>query len=277
MRLGDAAGPLSGLARGMIPPSPSLAQAGNAIWPDRAARFYAGALDRSDYTAAAATALRGLLGTPDSLLDIGAGDGQPVAAWLPATSHWTALEPNRYLRARLGRLARTTHPLLRPLAAPWEALPGLGLQRHAVALAANTAGPQSVPHPLLALMRSQATSAVAWIVPSQRGPRRWCLSGALPATLHGEDERPAVSLVLERLGVAARPDRSGEFSWTFRARFPDAAAAHAHCAAQLALAPDAACHAVLAAHLESVLAPLPEGGVELAAPKLSTVLVWDLA
>ncbi|MFC7540376.1 hypothetical protein ACFQU2_14120 [Siccirubricoccus deserti] len=253
-------------------------QAGaSGVWPDHAARFYAAALDRSDYAAAAAAALRGLLGIPASLLDIGAGAGQPVAGWLPATAHWTALEPNRYLRARLGRLARTTHPRLRPLAAPWEALPGLGLPRHGVALAANIAGPMAEPHPLLALMRRYASGAVAWIVPAQRGPRRWCLSGALPAALHGEDEQPAVALVLERLGAVARPDRSAVFPWTFRARFADAGAAIAHCAAQLALAPDAPCHAALAAHLDTILRPLPEGGVELAAPKLSALLAWDLA
>lgn len=257
-------------------PLPAAGQAG-AVWPDHAARFYAAALDRSDYAAAAAAAFRGLLGTPASLLDIGAGAGQPVAAWLPGAARWTALEPNRYLRARLGRLARTTHPRLQPVAARWEALPGLALPLHAVALAANIGGPLSAPQPLLALMRARATGAVAWIVPAQRGPRRWCLSGALPAALHGEDERPGLALVLEGLGSAARPDRSAVFPWTFRARFRDAGAALAHCAAQLALVPEAPCHEALAAHLGASLRPLPEGGVELAAPKLSALLVWDLA
>jgi hypothetical protein len=42
---------------------------------------------------------------PQSLLDIGAGAGHAVREWLPPASPWTALEPNRYLRARLGRLA----------------------------------------------------------------------------------------------------------------------------------------------------------------------------
>lgn len=246
------------------------------VWPNRAARFYAAALDRSDYAMAAAAALRGMLGTPGSLLDIGAGAGHPVAAWLPPKVGWTAVEPNRYLRARLGRLRRTAHPALRPLNATWETLPQLALPPHEVALAANIGGPLSAPRALLASMRSRATSAVAWIVPAQRGPRRWCLSGALPATLHGEDDRPGVALVLEELGTVARPDRSTVFSWTFRAHFADAGEALAHCAAQLALTPDAPCHAALAAHLDSILRPLPEGGVELVAPKLSALLVWDL-
>lgn len=187
-------------------------------------RFYAEALDRSDYAAAAATTLHALLGVPASLLDIGAGAGHPVAAWLPPATRWTAVEPNRYLRARLGRLRRRTHPALRVVDATWEALPDL--PPHAVALAANIGGPLSAPRALLPLMRARATRAVAWNVPAQHGPRRWCLAGALPPHLHREDERPGVSLVLE--AVTTRPSRSAVFPWTFRARFADLAAAEAH-------------------------------------------------
>jgi hypothetical protein len=120
------------------------------LWSDRAARFYASALDRSDYAPAAAAALREMLGTPGSLLDIGAGAGQPVAAWLPPDTTWTAVEPSRYLRARLGRLWRTAWPALRPLNATWESLPRLALPPHEVALAANIGGPLTAPQPLLA-------------------------------------------------------------------------------------------------------------------------------
>lgn len=254
----------------LIPGAPAA-----PVWPDRAARFYAEVLDRSDYGSAAAAALRAMLGVAGSLLDIGAGAGQPVAAWLPSGTSWTAIEPNRYLRARLGRLRRTIHPGLRPVAATWEEMPDL--DRHEVALAANIGGPLSAPRELIGLMRSHASRAVVWIVPAQRGPRRWCLSGALPSHLHGEDERPGVALVLEALGPAARPDRSAVFPWTFSARFAGAAAAHAHCAAQLRLTPGDARHPALATHLASVLTPLPCGGVELAAPKRSALLVWDLA
>lgn len=245
------------------------------VWSDRAARFYAEALDRSDYASAAAAVLRAKLGVPACLLDIGAGAGQPVAAWLPPTARWTAIEPSRYLRARLDRLRRTTHPELGPVNATWEKLPDIGL--HEVALAANVGGPLAAPREMLALMRSRASRAVAWIVPAQRGPRRWCLAGALPPDLHGEDERPGVAQVLEALGPAARSDRSATFPWTFRARFAGAAAAQAHCAAQLRLAPGDPRHAALATHVTAALAPLPCGGVELAAPKLSALLVWDLA
>lgn len=227
-------------------------------------------------TPAAAGALRALLGTPGSLLDVGAGAGHPAAAWLPPSARWTAVEPNRYLRARLGRLSRAARPELRPVAATWEAMAGLGLPPHEVSLAANMGGPFSAPRDLLAAMRRLATRAVAWIVPAQRGPRRWCLAGALPPELHGEEERPRVSLVLEALGPAAAPGRGALFPWTFRARFADAGAAEAHCAAQLRLPPDDRRRGELHRHLAAALRPLPDGGVELAAPKLSALLVWDL-
>lgn len=246
------------------------------VWPDRDARSYAEALEGSYYALAAAAALRSLLDVPGSLLDIGAGAGHPVRAWLPPSARWTAVEPNRYLRARLGRLSRTTHPGLRPLASTWEALAGLGLPPHEVALAANTGGPLSAPRALLASMRANATRAVAWVVPAQRGPRRWCLAGALPPALHGEDERPAVYSVLEALGPADRPDRHAVFSWTFRARFPDLAAAGAHCAARLGWPEGDPRRLALGAHLAATARRFPCGGVELAAPKRSALLVWNL-
>lgn len=239
-----------------------------SVWPDHAARFYAQALDRSDYGAAIAGALRGE--APESLLDIGAGAGHPVLPWLPATAAWTALEPNRYLRARLGRLRRTGRPALRPLNACWEALPELGLAPHHWAFAANIGGTLQAPRTLLGHMRALARARVAWVVPAQHGPRRWCLAGALPATLHVEDETPALRGVLAALG----PDQPHDIRlapWTFRARFDGLDAATRYCAAQLSR-PDAACRAAV----EAAARPLPCGGVELAAPKVSALLLWNL-
>lgn len=238
-----------------------------AVWTDRAARFYARALDRSDYGAAIAGALRGE--APESLLDIGAGAGHPVLPWLPASAAWTALEPNRHLRAKLGRLRRKGRPGLRPLNACWESLPELGLAPHHWAFAANIGGTLQAPRALLGHMRALARARVAWVVPAQNGPRRWCLAGALPAALHGEDETPALRGVLAALG----PDQPHDIRlapWTFRARFDGLDAATRYCAAQLTL-PPAACRAAV----EAAARPLPCGGVELAAPKVSALLLWN--
>jgi hypothetical protein len=243
------------------------------VWPDRAARFYAEALDHSDYGAALATALRGE--TPGSLLDIGAGAGHPVAPWLPSDARWTALEPNRYLRARLGRMRRAGRPNLRPLDARWEALPALSLAQHQWAFAANIGATLTDPRALLGRMRVLARERVAWVVPAQHGPRRWCLAGALPAALHGEDETPALHRVLAALGSEA-PDDIRLAPWTFRACFVGLDAAFVHCATQLALPPGATCRDALAATLAATARPLPRGGLELAAPKVSALLIWNL-
>ncbi|MGX9964868.1 hypothetical protein ACVFYP_16175 [Roseomonas sp. F4] len=244
-----------------------------AVWPDRAARFYAMSLDRSDYGAAIAGALGREV--PASLLDIGAGAGHPVAPWLPAEARWTALEPNRYLRARLGRLHRSGRRGLRPMAARWEALPDLGLAPHDWAFAANIGATLTAPRALLGRMRALARRRVVWVVPAQQGPRRWCLAGALPATLHGEDETPALRQVLAALGPEA-PHDIRLAPWTFRAHFTGLDAALAHCAAQLALPPGAAARDTLAETLAATAEPLPCGGVALAAPKLSALLIWNL-
>lgn len=250
---------------------------GAEVWPDSAARFYAEALDGSDYGAAATGALAGAFGAaPESLLDVGAGAGHPVCGWVAPAARWTALEPSRYLRARLGRLRRTSHPGLRPLDARWQDLPRLGLAPHEIAFAANIGAPLQAPAALLGLMRARARRAVVWIVPAQRGPRRWCLAGALPAVLHGEEERPGLELVLKALGPAHRPDRMALFPWAFTARFRDRTAAFDHCAAQLRLGPADPRRAALATHLDGALRPASGGGVALSAPKLSGLLVWDL-
>lgn len=245
------------------------------VWSDRAARFYAHGMDRSDYGAQASAALLAALGRPASLLDLGAGAGHPSRGWVAPEAPWYAVEPNRYLRARLGRLSRTSHPRLRPIDALWQELPPI--PQVEVALAANTSGPQEAPDRLLDLMRFCATRAVAWIVPAQRGPKRWCLSGALPAHLHREEEKPAVAGILAALGPKRQPSRSALFPWSFSARFETRERAYAHCAMQLRLTAEDDRHGALRAHLREALKPLPDGGCELTAAKKSALLIWDLA
>ncbi|TCH98186.1 hypothetical protein EJV46_13420 [Roseococcus sp. SYP-B2431] len=257
-----------------LSPAPQAASP-QPIWGDPAARFYARGMDRSDYGTQASAALLAALGRPASLLDLGAGAGHPVLGWVAPAAPWLAVEPSRYLRARLGRLSRTSHPGLRPIDAPWQELPPIPPVD--VALAANTSGPLEAAEQLLGLMRFYATRAVAWIVPAQRGPKRWCLSGALPAHLHREEERPAVTAVLAALGPRHQPSRSALFPWSFSARFGTRGEAFAHCAMQLRLAADDERRAALEEHLRIALKPLPDGGLELSAPKLSALLIWDLA
>lgn len=257
-------------------PSPAAQPApSQPVWGDPAARFYADGMDRSDYGAQASAALLAALGRPASLLDLGAGAGHPALGWVAPEAPWYAVEPSRYLRARLGRLSRTGHPRLRPIDAVWQELPPIPPVD--AALAANTSGPLEAPDRLLDLMRFCATRAVAWIVPAQRGPKRWCLSGALPAHLHREEEKPAVTAVLAGLGPQRQPSRSALFPWSFSARFGTPDEAFAHCAMQLRLTAEDERRDALTEHLRIALRPLPDGGFELSAPKLSALLIWDLA
>jgi hypothetical protein len=240
-----------------------------AIWSDAEARFHAEALDGSDYGQRIGAALATALPAPGSLLDLGAGAGHPVQAWLPPQAHWTALEPNAYLR---GRLLAHRRPLMRVLDALWQEVPQLGLLPHDLAFCANISGPLEAPRALLDLMRAHASHAVAWVVPAQRGPRRWCLAGALPAALHGEGEEPAVEQVLAALGPERQPSRQTLIPWSFQARFASLAAAAAYCATRLPAAPPDA----IAAHLATTAEPLAGGAVRLRAPKLSALLIWNL-
>lgn len=239
-----------------------------AIWSDAEARLYAEALDGSDYGQRIGAALATALPAPTSLLDLGAGAGHPVQRWLPPQAHWTALEPNAYLR---GRLLAHRRPLMRVLDALWQEVPQLGLPPHDIAFCANISGPLEAPRALLGLMRAHATRAVAWVVPAQRGPRRWCLAGALPAALHGECEEPAVEQVRAALGPNQQPSRQALIPWTFHARFASLAAAAAYCATRLPEVPQAA----IAAHLAATAEPLAGGAARLRAPKLSALLIWD--
>lgn len=240
-----------------------------AVWSDAEARFYAEALDGSDYGERLGAALAAALPAPASLLDLGAGAGHPVQDWLPPHAQWTALEPNAYLR---GRLSAHRRPPLRVLDALWQELPQLGLAPHDIAFCANIGGPLEAPCALLGVMRAQANRAVVWVVPAQRGPRRWCLAGALPTALHGECEAPAVDQVLEALGPTRQPSRNMSVPWHFRASFESLAAAAAYCTARLPHAP----HEAILKHLTATAEPLPGGGVRLTAPKHSALLIWDL-
>jgi hypothetical protein len=111
-------------------------------------------------------------------------------------------------------------------------------------------------------------------VPAQRGPRYACLSGALPNALHGEDETPALGLILERLPSSLQPQTVHVTDWTFSYRFADFNAADLWFQQRFNPASLASTCAALRAHLEQVA--VSEGrAVTIQAPKRSACLVWD--
>ncbi len=239
----------------------------SAVWPDAAAAFFAAGLDRSDYAATVGRALRRALAPVTALLDIGAGSGVLGQAMLQPGSRWTAVEPSLHMRARLENTAGLVRP--RVIDAGWEDLPALA--RHDVVLCANIPGLTDRPRALLEICRPLARRAIAWVVPAQAGPRGPCLAGLLPPHLHGEDETPGVDLTLAALAPGDRPGRRVDIDWTFRALFPDRAAARRYFTDHYGdrLGGEAELDAVLAPQLKAVA-----GGLQAEARKRSAILIW---
>ena len=240
-------------------------------WCASAAHFYLRAIQRSDYEALVGGALRDLLGPVDSLLDVGAGGGQPGAALLAPDARWTAVEPNALLARHLAR--RPERP--RVLRCRWQAMPpAVSRQRHDVVLAANMPGPLGNPVAFLRALRPVAREAIAWVVPAQAGPRRNCLAGFVPADLHSEREEPAVHGVLRALeGAGLGPDSVQHVSWNFQARFATRDSAQQHLEQHFN---PTGCRR-RRHRIHARLARLPRetgGGVTLTVPKQSACLVW---
>ena len=253
-----------------MPFEESLARPGRR-WSASAAHFYLHAIQRSDYGALVGGALRKLLGPVESLLDIGAGGGQPGAALLAPDARWTAVEPNAWLARHLAR--RLERP--RVLRCRWQAMPpAISRQHHDVILAANMPGPLGNPVVFLRALQPLAQEAMAWVVPAQAGPRRNCLAGFLPADLHGEREEPAVHGVLGALeGAALVPDSIQYVSWTFQARFSSRDSAQQHLEHHF----NPTGSRCRRHRIRARLARLPRetgGGVTLTVPKQSACLVW---
>ncbi len=240
------------------------------VWPDEDARFFAEGLARSDYVARVGGALAGMLGPSASLLDVGAGDGTLGRRLLTPGARWTAIEPNGFMGRQLAvAMAGRSDGIGRVTAASWQdALPAQ--PAHDVVLAANTSGPWEDAAGFLDLCRARATRAVAWVVPAQRGPRRWCLGGFLPAALHGEDERPGVEIVAQALGAARLPEATVLVDWSYRYRFAAREDAFAHFRRHLA---DPALEPALRRHLDAMLMRIGDGWLA-EAPKRSALLVW---
>jgi hypothetical protein len=234
--------------------------------------LYAEGIDDSDYVAAVAPKVRGLIGQAASLLDVGAGAGQLGAALCGPFSRWLALEPDAEMHARLAGL-RKPKPAI--IAAGWEKLTALNLKPQDVSLAANIGAPLTDARLFYQALRPLSRRAMVWIVPAQAGPRGMCLAACLDPTWHGEDMRPGHEIVLGALGADA-PDHVTFADWTFRGRFPSLAHVEAHYLRGLKWLPDDLRIPALRACIGSQAQQLPKG-VMLAAPKKSAILIWTFS
>lgn len=243
------------------------------IWSTRDARFYLEGIERSDYAQRMGPLVAKPLGGMASLLDIGAGAGTLPRTFFDRAKQWTAVEPNAYLAARLRELRKKEGFRLRVIEDVWQRLVCYRISRHDALLAANTAAPLIDPLGFWQTLAPYARRCMVWTVPAQRGPRRWCLSGALPAHLHGEDEIPAVEIVLSRLPASLQPQEVTFAEWTFHYDFSDFVAANDWFQQRFNPRGLPERRRALRAHLERTLIIVPEG-VRAIASKRGACLVW---
>ncbi len=244
------------------------------VWADDAARFYLEGIEQSNYAERVGGLLHSLLADTDSLLDVGAGGGTLPASFLSRSAAWTAVEPNAFLADALQDLGSREGFRLQVLRAVWQQLGELSLQPHDTVLAASMCGPLEQPEVFWKYLAPLCKRRMVWSVPAQRGPRQACLSGALPAALHGEDETPAVELILKRLPSSLQPHAVHVADWTFSYRFADFSAADSWFQQRFNPACRVSTGVALRAHLEQVA--VNDGpAVIIHAPKRSACLVWD--
>ncbi|MDP3410391.1 hypothetical protein [Bosea sp. (in: a-proteobacteria)] len=232
--------------------------------------LYASAIDTSDYVARVAPLIRQLVPDTGDLIDIGAGAGQLGGALVDRGRRWTAIEPAPVMQARLQALPNP--PALIPLG--WDD-PGLVCAPAATVLAATMPGYLADPAAFLAFCRSLARHAIIWVVPAQRGPRGLILAGCLPSAWHGEDETPAIDLILPQLR-GDRPSVLAETDWTFSLVTRDLPGLGRYLADRLGWLPDDPRRADLIADLASQAETVP-GGLCLSVHRRSAILVWNLS
>ncbi|HHJ4328428.1 TPA: hypothetical protein ACQJWO_005745, partial [Klebsiella pneumoniae] len=125
---------------------------------------------------------------------------------------------------------------------------------------------------LLERARPLARRALVWNLPAQQGPRSYCLSGFLPATLHRSDTTPGYLLTLAELGTALQPDAVHFTDWSFSSRFARREDARAHFLDKLGPLDDQRLRQ-LDRHLERHLQPHAGGWLACAAKRAAS-LIW---
>jgi len=266
-------------ARPAIPPPAEIAkdrlnpERATKIWNNEHALFYAQTITQSDYAAQLAPLVPP---SAASVLDIGAGNGALVRHCLKPGATWIAVEPNWEMQNQLIAMKKDlvrNRVALRLMPCQWQSLPpylnadvvyafNLGAT-HAEALAFHDA------------MRPRARKLMCWVVPAQAGPSTFCLSGFLPAELHGADTRPAFEKTLAMLGAKSAPTRLQFADWTYRVAFASVAAAQAHFLDRLGLTPDTDRGREVSTFVATHCVP-DVGGVIAQCAKRSAVMTWEM-
>lgn len=244
------------------------------VWNDLDAAFYSEHLAASNYVERVGGRLLEELGPQRQLLDIGAGSGILGRHLLQPGGHWTAVEPNAYMRGCIQRLAAQAPAVSLNLHnGLWQDLGALALVPADTLLCANIPVADGQAEAFLAQIRPLARRTLVWNLPAQEGPRTYCLSGFLPPQLHRSDMTPGYQLTLDELSASAQPDHIHFTDWAFSTVFATPEAALMHFREKLG-ALDSAALGLLERHLQDHLQATP-GGWLASAPKRAASLIWQ--
>lgn len=230
--------------------------------------IYAEGIDSSDYIESVVPLINQILVNTGDLLDVGAGGWQLGSALQTHNKQWVAIEPDPYMCNRLYSYSNCT----RIIPNGWE---DVHLCAHSfdTILAANMIAPQANAVKFLELCRFWTRNAIVWIVPSQRGPRRLCLSGCLPDEWTDEGDETGYERVISQLPKQDYPNHTLTVNWVFTYIAKDIDVVASHIADQLGWDITDCRRAQIGHHLYSRTA---QHGTDyyLQVPKQSTILIW---
>jgi hypothetical protein len=190
------------------------------------AEQYNSSMRLSGYEPILGTALAKLSLANDSIFEVGPGDGGLSRYLWPLQGRYQAVEIDPHM-VRTIRERLITYPKIdsNVIEGDWESIDWQTIGAVDTGFAANTYGLTDGAANLWEKFRSTCRKRIIWIVPAQKGPRSWCLSGIFPPEIHGLSEKPGVETTLAELEHGAPIPGIQYFDWKFHQRFlsPEAA------------------------------------------------------
>ncbi len=237
------------------------------------AEQYNSAMRLSGYEPILGTALAKLALASDSIFEVGPGDGGLSHYLWPQQGRYQAVEIDPHMVCTI-RQRLNTYPQIESnvIEGDWESINWQTISTVDTGFAANTYGLTDGAANLWKKFRNICRARIIWIVPAQKGPRSWCLSGIFPPEIHGLSEKPGVETTLMELeGIAPMPSIE-YFDWDFHQRFPTPEAAKIFIQDKISSIQES----VWLPILESNLRPY-DGEWIATAPKRSAMLTWNLS
>lgn len=239
------------------------------IKPISSMSIYADGIDASDYVMKIAPAIRELVAETGDLLDVGAGAGQLGNALSNKQKQWVAIEPDAYMADRLSSYPHCTQVIM----SGWEEVTELTHHTFDTVLAANMIAPQAAAVDFLKRCREWTRNTIVWIVPSQRGPKKICLTGCLLNKWLAEEQQTGYERVISQLAKADYPSHTLAVDWTFSYMAEDVDKVAAHLANQLGWELSDSRRGEMRDHLYQQAIKQPSGYL-LKEPKQSSILIW---